>query len=140
MQWMIIIGVVAIIFLLVWVVDLTWKRKARRHMAGRPCQSSLEFGKEFYPDQESVAASIRDILAKHIAVDISQIEPSNQFARDLHMDDLDSMASVECGMALEEHFGIKIQDADAQRMRSVDDLVRYVIEKVNQTKMDSNGI
>jgi len=114
--------------------DLVQKRIARRCLAGRPRRSSLEFGKEFYPDRAVVAGAVRDILAEHLPVDLSQIEPSDEPVRDLRMDALDSMAVVELVIALEEHFRIKIEDADGERMRTLDDVIRYVIAKLDEQK------
>lgn len=140
MKWMIIIGIVTLIVVLLAMVDVTCKRAARKHIAGRPRRSTLEFGQQFYPDRASVAAEVRDILAKYIPVDLSQLEPSDQPVRDLHMDDLDSMATLEFVIALEEHFGITIEDPDAEQMRTVDDVVRYVISKVDQKRTNNNGV
>ena len=120
--------------------SIVQRRAGPRHMAGRRRRSSLEFGLEFYPTSASVAADVRDILAKHIPVDLSQLEPSDSPVQDLHMDDLDSMADVEFVIALEKHFGIKIEDADAQRMRTVDDIISYAITKVAQKKMDNESV
>ena len=65
------------------------------------------------------------------------MEPPDQPVRDLHMDDLDSLAAEEFIIELEKHFGIKILDADAEQMRTVDEVVRYVIAKVDQKRADS---
>ena len=134
MDGTIIGGIVAFSVLFVVLLDLRYKRTARRHLAGRPRRSSAEFGREFYPGQASIAAEMRDILAEHLPVDLSQVEPSDQPVRDLRMDDLDSLATVDFVVALEGHFGIKIENADAEQMRTVDDVIRYVIKKLDEKR------
>jgi NADH dehydrogenase (ubiquinone) 1 alpha/beta subcomplex 1 len=39
---------------------------------------------------------------------------------------LDSLDAVEVGMALEDEFGIEIPDADADKIQSVSDAIKYI--------------
>jgi acyl carrier protein len=42
------------------------------------------------------------------------------------------MSTVEFIMALEQEFGIKIEDADAEKMRTFDDICTYVIARIEE--------
>jgi acyl carrier protein len=137
MKWIITIGLLGVVMLLVLLHDMFQKRSARKHMAGRPRRSAAEFGREFYPERAEAASEIRDILAKYIPVDLAQLEPSDQPVRDLHMDDLDSMATAEFIMTVEERFGIVVAEADMEKLRTFDDIVRYVIAKRDQKEMEN---
>ena len=117
--------------------DAQYRRSAREYMSSRRRRSALEFGREFYPDRPEVASEIRDLLAKHIPIDLAQLEPSDQPVQDLHMDDLDSMATTEFLMDIEDRFGIKIEESAAIQMRTVDDIVRYVIAKIDQKELEN---
>ena len=117
------------------LVDVAYKRGARKKLVGRPRRSSLEFGQRFYPCQAEVAAQVRDILSRNLPVDLSQLEPGDQPVADLHMDDLDSMSTVEFVIALEEKFDISIADADAEKMRTFDDICTHVIAQLKEKKV-----
>ena len=41
-------------------------------------------------------------------------------------DALDSLDTVELVMALEEEFGMEIPDEDAEKLKSVEDVVEYI--------------
>ena len=55
----------------------------------------------------------------------------------MKMDDLDSMSTVEFIIALEKEFEISILDADAEKMRTFDDICTHVISKLKEKKVDN---
>jgi acyl carrier protein len=66
---------------------------------------------------------VKALISEQLGVDESEITPSASFADDLGADSLDQ---VELVMALEEHFGMEISDADTERIRTVQDAIEYV--------------
>ena len=111
--------------------DEAEKRRARGHMAGRPALNEKEFGKQFFPnDRAEIAAKLREILSRHIPVDLSQIQPNDRFVEDLRMDALDSMSTVEYVIEIEKEFGIEIPNAAAEKMTTFQSVVDYVAEVV----------
>lgn len=56
-------------------------------------------------------------------VDASKVGPNARFKEDL---DLDSLDAVEVVMAIEEEFAIEIPDAEADKILSVADAVKYI--------------
>ncbi|MCY4471717.1 MAG: acyl carrier protein [Kistimonas sp.] len=58
---------------------------------------------------------------------VSQITPSLSFVNDLSADSLDT---VELVMSLEEEFGIEIVDEEAENIRTVEDAIVHVKNKV----------
>ncbi len=144
------VGIVAFIAYLIWKSALTatlvlvaiaivvltdyWnKRRARRHLAGREGVSEQAFGQRFYPtDVAPIAGKIREILARHIPVDISRLHPSDRPVEDLRMDALDSLATVQFVVDLEEEFDLKIGDHEAERLTTFDDVVQFVAEKLRE--------
>ena len=69
---------------------------------------------------------IREVVSEQLGVKPEEVKPESSFIDDLGADSLDT---VELVMALEEKFGIEIQDEDAEKMRTVSDVVKYLESK-----------
>ncbi|MFN3870508.1 MAG: acyl carrier protein [Aquificaceae bacterium] len=70
---------------------------------------------------------IKEIIADQLGVEVEKLNPSAKFVEDLGADSLDV---VELIMAFEEEFGIEIPDEDAEKIRTVGDVIDYLKEKV----------
>ena len=139
----IIVAVSSTVAVSVWLQtrhDAGIRRLVEKFMGGRLRRSSAEFGRIFYPDHADIAARIRDILAEHIPLNIDQLEPSDRPVIDLKMDDLDSMSTAEFIIALEKEYGISIANADAEKMRTFDDICSHVISKLKEKNVDNNRL
>ncbi len=66
---------------------------------------------------------IKEIIVEQLGVDAKQITPTASFIDDLGADSLDT---VELVMAFEEEFDIEIPDEDAEKIRTVRDVVEYL--------------
>jgi acyl carrier protein len=69
---------------------------------------------------------VKTILTEQLGVEPEKVTPSANFIDDLGADKLDTVGIV---MAAEEEFGIKISDADAQGLVTVNDLVAYLSKR-----------
>ncbi|MEJ5338166.1 MAG: acyl carrier protein [Aquificaceae bacterium] len=70
---------------------------------------------------------IKEIIADQLGVEVSKLNPGAKFVEDLGADSLDV---VELVMAFEEEFGIEIPDEDAEKIRTVGDVMDYLKERV----------
>ncbi|MFN3813144.1 MAG: acyl carrier protein [Aquificaceae bacterium] len=70
---------------------------------------------------------VKSIIADQLGVEVDKLEPEAKFVEDLGADSLDV---VELIMAFEEEFGIEIPDEDAEKIRTVGDVLNYLKEKV----------
>ncbi|MEJ7619225.1 MAG: acyl carrier protein [Aquificaceae bacterium] len=70
---------------------------------------------------------IKEIIADQLGVEVDKLNPSAKFVEDLGADSLDV---VELVMAFEEEFGIEIPDEDAEKIRTVGDVIAYLKERV----------
>jgi acyl carrier protein len=70
---------------------------------------------------------IKEIIADQLGVEIEKLREDANFVQDLGADSLDV---VELVMAFEEEFGIEIPDEDAEKIRTVGDVIKYLKERV----------
>lgn len=66
---------------------------------------------------------VKEIIAKELEVSPDQLTADASFIDDLGADSLDT---VELVMALEEEFGIDIPDEDADKIKTVGDVMEYL--------------
>ena len=68
---------------------------------------------------------LKKIIADQLSVSEEEVVPEANFIDDLNADSLDL---VELIMSLEEEFGVKISDEDAEKIRTVQDAMDYLHE------------
>ena len=66
---------------------------------------------------------VKEILSKQLEVSVDEIQLANSLQEDLGADSLDV---VEIVMALEDEFSIEIADEETAKMKTVDDIVKYI--------------
>ena len=74
--------------------------------------------------REEIFERVKEVLVEQLGVDESEINETASFQEDL---DADSLDLVELIMELEDQFGVKIPDEDAQTLTTVGQAVDYVI-------------
>ena len=67
--------------------------------------------------------SVKAVVVWQLNVDANEVKPESRFIEDLNADSLDV---VELVMALEEKFSIEIPDEDAEKIKTVNDVVTYI--------------
>lgn len=69
---------------------------------------------------------IREIVVEQLGVEPEQVVPEANFVDDLGADSLDN---VELIMAFEEEFDVEIPDTDAEKIKTVQDVIDYIEAK-----------
>lgn len=78
--------------------------------------------------KEEIFDKVKSIVTEQLSVDDdSKVTPGANFQDDLNADSLDV---VEMVMALEEAFDIEIPDEAAEQIKTVQDAVDYIADKV----------
>ncbi|AHM56489.1 acyl carrier protein 2 [Peptoclostridium acidaminophilum DSM 3953] len=73
-----------------------------------------------------VFEKIKGIVAEQLGIDdLDTIKKESSLINDLEADSLDA---VEIIMAIEDEFGVEIPDEDAEKFKSIGDIVSYVEE------------
>ena len=77
---------------------------------------------------QSAEDRLKKIIADQLSVSEEEITPEASFIEDLNADSLDL---VELIMSLEEEFGVKISDEDAEKIQTVQDAIDYLNEHMS---------
>ncbi len=74
----------------------------------------------------SLNPKIKDIIVEQLGVDPEKVKLEASFIDDLGADSLDI---VELVMAMEEEFDLEIPDEDAEKLKTVQNVVDYITSK-----------
>ena len=74
----------------------------------------------------SIEKEVIDIVVEQLGVDAAGVTGAKSFVEDLNADSLDL---TELIMTFEEHFGFEISEEDAEKLKTVGDVVEYIEQK-----------
>ena len=77
----------------------------------------------------SLEEKVKNLVVTQLGVDDGKVTNDSSFIDDLGADSLDT---VELVMAFEEEFDMEIPDEDAQKMRTISDVIAYLKDKVEE--------
>jgi len=77
----------------------------------------------------SLEERVKNLVITQLGVDADKVDINSSFIDDLGADSLDT---VELVMAFEEEFDMEISDDDAQKMKTVIDVIDYLKDKVSE--------
>ena len=79
-------------------------------------------------DRSQIQAKMRDLLVDELGLDADKITDEATFEEDL---EVDSLGVVELLMALEDEFGVKIPDEEAENITAVGEAIDLVVAKLS---------
>ena len=74
----------------------------------------------------SLEKDVIDIVVEQLGVDAADVSLEKSFIEDLNADSLDS---TELVMTFEERFGFEISEEEAEKLKTVGDVVNYIQKK-----------
>lgn len=81
--------------------------------------------------QEEIFGKVKDLVSKQLSIDEKEITTDASFIEDLGADSLDT---VELIMSLEEEFDIEIPDEEAEKIKTVQNVVDYIQNHLTKEK------
>jgi acyl carrier protein len=79
-------------------------------------------------ERSEIESKLTDLLVDELGIERDAIALDAKFEEDL---DVDSLGVVELLMALEDNFGVKIPDEEAEQITTVGEAVDLVEQKLN---------
>ncbi|NGX60950.1 MAG: Acyl carrier protein [Chlamydiae bacterium] len=74
----------------------------------------------------SMEKEVIDIVVEQLGVDEQDVSSEKSFVEDLNADSLDL---TELIMTFEERFGFEISEEEAEKLKTVGDVIKYIEEK-----------
>ncbi|MBI4858935.1 MAG: acyl carrier protein [Candidatus Riflebacteria bacterium] len=86
--------------------------------------------------QEEVFAKVKDLVSKQLSIDEKEVTKEASFIEDLGADSLDT---VELIMSLEDEFDIEIPEDEAEKIKTVQNVVEYIQAHLSRTESSGNA-
>ena len=77
----------------------------------------------------SLEKEVIDIVVEQLGLDEKDVAPEKSFVEDLNADSLDL---TELIMTFEERFGFEISEEEAEKLKTVGDVIKYIQTKQAQ--------
>lgn len=74
----------------------------------------------------SIEKEVIDIVVEQLGVDAADVTAEKSFVEDLNADSLDL---TELIMTFEERFGFEISEEDAEKLKTIQDVIDYIQSK-----------
>jgi len=74
----------------------------------------------------SIEKEVIDIVVEQLGVDAADVTAEKSFVEDLNADSLDL---TELIMTFEERFGFEISEEDAEKLKTIQDVINYIQSK-----------
>ena len=78
-------------------------------------------------DRSEIESRVKSLLVSELGLDAKKVSAEAKFEEDL---EVDSLGVVELLMALEDEFGVKIPDEEAEEIGTVGEAVDVVVAKL----------
>jgi acyl carrier protein len=105
-----------------------WRIEPSQPTGDAPCPVC---GQLVWFDPDGVEQRVREILTRNFGIRSAGMSGGSSFVTDLGADSLDV---VEVIMELEEEFGVSMPDEAAERLRTIDDVIEYIVRQIREKR------
>ena len=103
------------------------KRRANAIMLGRRELTAHEFAAKFFPtSQQAIAATVSEVLAGVLIVDVARVWPDDRLVGDLGMGQVDGLDAYHFDGELRTRFGFSVLDVFKTKDPSVREVIEYI--------------
>ncbi len=74
----------------------------------------------------SIEKEVIDVVVEQLGIDVADVAPEKSFVEDLNADSLDL---TELIMTFEERFGFEITEEEAEKLKTVGDVISFIQKK-----------
>ena len=74
----------------------------------------------------SIEEEVKEIIIEQLGVEANEVDAKKSFVEDLNADSLDL---TELIMTFEEKFGFEISESDAEKLKTVGDVIKFINKK-----------
>ncbi len=85
-------------------------------------------------DVVEISNQVKKVIAEHLSLKVEEVQEDKNIASDLGADSLDT---VELVMALEEMIDKEIPDEDAEQLKTVQEVIDYVVKRKAEDKAEA---
>ena len=75
--------------------------------------------------EQEILEKVKELVASQLGKSEDEVTPESSFIEDLGADSLDL---VELIMSMEDEYGLEISDEDAEKIVTVKDAVKFIVE------------
>lgn len=119
--------------------DAEGRRELDKVFAGRETLTPEQFYLRYFQSQgfdQDLVMRIKAVFDRNIDFDLSRLSQTDDFSKELRfLWDYDSLASVNIVIDLEKEFGAIISDAEAESMKTIQDVVEIIVQKVGNRRI-----
>ncbi len=135
---LVIVGVIAVIAIVGILFEKHQARCKRKRLstlfAGRTPLTGEQLYAQYFESlgvRSDIPQKVRSILEGNVDADLSKLKDTDDLSKDLSFFwAMDSMADVETIVAFEKEFGMKISDGEAEKMKTLRDMVMTIDRKI----------
>ena len=143
--WLVGIPIGGLILYIIYKIDQkSLTDQLDQYFGDRQPLSDDEFYIQYFEAQgipKEIPVKVREIFREQFGADFSRINNSDDFSEGMNFIwGFDSMADIEIIMAVEEEFDIKIEDEEAEKMISIQDIVVGVWNKKQKPNQSIEAI
>ena len=136
MEYIVALVVILLVFSLWYYENKSIKKKYNEAFLNREALTTELFYDKYFKEKQTpkhVVFGVKKVLEEQLDTDLSKLSAEDDFSKNLNFFFAhDSMADVEIVVGLENEFNIEINDNEADKAHTDNDIINLVCNKVEK--------